>query len=254
MNDTSAALPALKVPQQQRLLLAHDEWIEIVHAAGRDRDASCTAATVQGNVLSPTVAVNPSGAMNHQGSVVSRLVVNVHPLQAEAASVAIAVFFRHEETPEGRALTAWPVAKTGSPVSTAVTWAMHHIGAGNNLLFPKVPHKQTRLAGGNGVVNEQRVMFVHLVASCKGQSLASTLLNGFILTPVGNCRKPVVFPCPMDSEGCGSKHHQQHSPKNVSFLFPLHHFSMSEAAVRTTMDTHSNAISAIVIIIDRECR
>ena len=100
MNDISPVLSALKVPQQQRFLLAHDERIEIVHATSGDRDAACTATAIQGYVLTPAMTVNPSGAMNHQGSAVSGLVVKVHAFQAETVSVAIAVFFRHEETPQ----------------------------------------------------------------------------------------------------------------------------------------------------------
>ena len=250
ISQSRHTLPTHKAPQQQWLCLTLDDRIEIVHSTGGDGDTARTASAVQGYILAPAVEVHPPGLMNHQRSTIGRLIVYVHALQAKSTLVASAMFLRDKEAPKCRTLAPGSIAEAGTLVGASATRTMHRIGAGRNFPLPIVPHIEAGRAGGHRIVNKQCIVLVHVVTTGERQSLVCPLLNGFILPSVGQLRLPVVFPCPMQTERSHSEHHQHRSPKDAPFLLVFHHFSLFEAAVSTTMDTHSSAISAITIIID----
>lgn len=231
-------LPAHKAPQQQWFRLALDDRIEIVHSAGGDGDTARTASAVQGYILAPAVEVHPPRLMNHQRSTIGRLIVYIHALQAKSTLVASAMFLCDEKAPKCRTLAPGSIAEAGTLVGASATRTMHRIGAGRNFPLPTIPHIEARRAGGQRIVNKQRIVLVHVMATGERQSLVCPLLNGFILPSVGQLRLPVVFPCPMQTECSHSEHHQHRSPKDAPFLLVFHHFSLFEAAVSTTMDTH----------------
>ena len=238
ISQSRHTLPAHKAPQQQWFRLALDDRIEIVHSAGGDGDTARTASAVQGNILAPAVEVHPPRLVNHQCSAIGRLIVYVHALQTKSTLVASAMFLCDEEAPQCRTLAPGSIAEAGTLVGATATRTMHRISAGRNFPLPIVPHIEAGRAGGHRIVNKQCIVLVHVVATGERQSLVCPLLNGFILPPVGQLRLPVVFPCPMQTECSHSEHHQHRSPKDATFLLVFHHFSLFEAAVSTTMDTH----------------
>ena len=181
--------------------------------------------------------------MNHESSCISRLVVYVKTFHAESPLVPVPVLFRDEEPSQRGTLAARAIAEAWLLGCAATTRPMHGVGRCHYPPFLEIPDEEPWLPRGNGIVDEKCIMLVHPMTLRKGKSLLSTSFNGLILPSVGQFGQAIVFPCPLQTEQAGGRHHRQHRKGTAIFPFPNHPSLLFCAAMNTAMVAHSSTIS-----------